>query len=305
VTISLAAAIITVIRHLDTLMSERKIKNEIENENDIQDKPVTQCQKCTKQRLISGILLVGFIIFIVVDSTNNQHIKNLVEDFLDWVENNPVAGFFAFTGVYFIATILLIPGSILTLGSGFIFAKAFGLAWGVLIATLAVFFGASLGALGSFFIGRYLLRDLTESLSQKYTKFRALDSAFRNKGLQIMFLVRLSPIIPFNVLNYICGTTGLSVSHYAISLLGILPGTLLYVFLGSSAGSLSDTDNGNRTVTIIAVTVGVVLGIIAITVTTYYAKKELNKIVDQEKEENMVIDGDSGEESCHNLQLTV
>lgn len=134
-----------VMRHLDTLMSEREINNEIENKDDIQDKPVTPCQKCTKLRLITGLLLVGFIIFIVVDSTNNQHIKNLVEDFLDWVENNPVAGFFAFTGVYFIATILLIPGSILTLGSGFIFAKAFGLAWGVLIATLAVFFGASLG----------------------------------------------------------------------------------------------------------------------------------------------------------------
>merc|ERR1712176_636893 len=139
-------------------------------------------------------------------------------------------------------------------------------------------------------------------LTEKFTIFKALDNALMDKGLRIMVLLRLSPIVPFNVLNYIAGVTGVQLWHYVVACVAMLPGTILYVFLGASAGSLTAIsgamdgeddereDDGemedptdNKVVTISVVVVGVVFGILAIGVTSYYAKQELNKVLEQEK----------------------
>ena len=97
-----------------------------------------------------------------------------------------------------------------------------------------------------------------------------------------MTLLRLSPIIPFNAVNYIVGVTSISFLNYCLALFAILPGTILYVFLGASAGSLADSANSddNQLVTIIVVVVGAVFGIFAIVLTSMYAKRELNKVSD-------------------------
>jgi uncharacterized membrane protein YdjX (TVP38/TMEM64 family) len=168
------------------------------------------------------------------------------------------------------------------LGAGFVFSSAFGLGLGVCLGVFAVFVGASAGAIASFLLGRYLFRDSVSSLSKKYSIFEALDIALSEKGFRIMVLLRLSPIVPFNFLNYIAGVTSIPFWSYFWANFGILPGTTLYVFLGASAGSLTDSaDSGdeNMTVTIIVIVVGVVFGILAIALTSYYAKKELNKVI--------------------------
>merc|ERR1712176_1653183 len=107
------------------------------------------------------------------------------------------------------------------------------------------------------------------------------DSALEEKGLRIMTLLRLSPIIPFNAINYIAGVTAISFRAYVLAMFAILPGTVLYIFLGASAGSLTDsaTSGNNLTVTIVVIVVGIVFGIASIVATSYYAKKELNRIV--------------------------
>lgn len=239
-------------------------------------------------KVILGLLLLGFIIFVIVDSVTNGYVRDGIDSFLDWIEENSVAGIFCFMGVYFVATVLFIPGSILTLGSGFVFASAFGLGAGLAVGVLAVFVGASLGATVSFLLGRYLLRDQAQRLTRKYAVFEALDIALQENGLKILFLLRLSPIIPFNAINYICGVTAVSLRDYVISLLGILPGTTLYVFLGASAGSLADSASSgdDTTVTIAVVVVGVVLGVVAVFLSARYAKKELNKITQQREAES-------------------
>merc|ERR1712232_416881 len=179
------------------------------------------------------------------------------------------------------ATVLFVPGSILTLGAGFVFANAFGLGIGILLGTLSVFFGASAGAILAFLFGRYLLRDWVKGLTKNYAIFEALDAALEDKGFRIMTLHRLSPIIPFNAINYIAGVTAISARDYVLAMFAILPGSILYVFLGASAGSLADSANSgsNLTVTIIVIVVGIVFGIASIVATSYYAKKELNRIV--------------------------
>lgn len=233
------------------------------------------------------MLLVGFIIFVVIDSQRDQHLKNISQGFLQWVQQNPIAGIFSFVGVYFVATVLFIPGSILTLGSGFVFANAFGLGLGLVFSTVAVFIGASAGSIAAFLFGRYLFRNWVENISKRYQVFEAVDSALQNEGLKIMILLRLSPLIPFNVINYILGVTSVSLRDYSLACFAMLPGTILYTFLGSSAGSIvesASSGDDNTTLTIIVVVVGVVFGVLSIAATTYYAKKELNKIIAQKNE---------------------
>ena len=187
--------------------------------------------------------------------------------------------------VYFLATILFIPGSILTLGAGFVFSMAFGLGGGVAIGSLSVFLGASLGAIASFLLGRYLLKKQIEKLSKKYAVFQAIDNALKIQGFRIFLLLRLSPIIPFNAINYIGGVSSVSLRDYVLALFGILPGTIFFVFLGASAGSLADSMNsgGNNAVTIAVVVVGVVFGVLAIYLTTRYARRELNQVLEERR----------------------
>lgn len=239
------------------------------------------------QRSLVGVVLVGIIIFVIVDSLTNGYVRTGFEIFLQWIENNPIAGVFAFMAVYFAATVLFLPGSILTLGSGFVFANAFGLGFGVVLATISVFFGASTGAIVSFLLGRYLLRDSVNKLTKKYPVFEAIDKALEEKGFRIMALLRLSPIIPFNALNYIAGVTAVSLWAYSWAMFAILPGTILYVFLGATAGSLTDsaTSGGTSTTQIVTIVVGVVFGVLGVGFTTYYAKKELRKITEDRKAE--------------------
>jgi len=255
------------------------------------------------QKIIIGLLLVAFVIYVIIDSATTKYIQSGVLSFLEWIENNPIPGFFVFMVVYFFATVLFIPGSILTLGAGFVFANAFGLGLGVLLGALSVFFGASAGGIMAFILGRYLFRDWVKGLTLKYAIFEALDSALEEKGLRIMVLLRLSPIIPFNAINYIAGVTAISLRSYVLAMIAISPGTVLYVFLGASAGSLTDSASSgeNSTVTIIVIVVGVIFGIAAIGVTSYYAKKELNRVVEARQAatnevENDEEHGDAGDD---------
>jgi len=256
-----------------------------DQDNEMTEEEKSKLRKGRKVKIIIGILLVAFIIYVIIDSTTTGYIRTGVTSFLEWIEANPIPGFFIFMVVYFFATVFFFPGSILTLGAGFVFANAFGLGLGVLLGTLSVFFGAASGATMSFILGRYLLRDSVAGLTKKYVIFEALDSALSEKGLRIMILLRLSPIIPFNAINYISGVTAISLRAYIIAMIAMLPGTVLYVFLGASAGSLTDSASSgeNSTVTIIVIVVGVVFGFAAVGVTSYYAKKELNRVVEARK----------------------
>ena len=255
------------------------------------------------QKIVIALVLVGIIVFVIVDSLTNGYVRDGVNTFLEWIQANPGPGVVAFAIVYFVATVLFIPGSILTLGSGFVFSASFGLGIGVLLGSLAVFVGASAGAIVSFLLGRYLLRDSVSKLSMKYSIFQALDNALETKDLRIMILLRLSPIIPFNAINYIAGVSALKFVSYLWSLFAIIPGTVLYVFLGASASSLADSamsDDSNSTVTIVVVVVGVVFGFLAIALTSYYARQELNKVVAQRQTEET---NQNNEEEQHEREV--
>lgn len=278
-------------------------------QQDDEKQPASCIRRWCSFKLLVGLLLLAFVIFVIVDAATTGYTQDVVTGFLDWIEDNPVAGLFAFVAVYCVATVCFIPGSVLTLGAGFVFSMAFGLGAGVALGTLAVFLGASLGGIASFLLGRYLLQEQVAKLAKKYAVFEALDIALAENGLKIFTLLRLSPVIPFNVINYLGGVSNVSLRDYVISLLAILPGSALYVFLGASAGSLTDSasSGSDPTVTIIIVVVGAVFGILAIWLTTRYARRELNRILEQrrtqeEEEEDESSDNRSQEQDLEAVE---
>lgn len=157
--------------------------------------------------------------------------------FLEHVQALGVWGPLAVAAAYIPAALLAIPGSILTLGAGLLF--------GVALGTVTVSIGSTLGALAAFLIarrtgGRALARRIEAS-----PRFRALSRAIEGQGLRIVLLTRLSPAFPYNVLNYAYGLTPVRTRDYLLGTwLGMLPGTLMYVYLGSALTNLSQLAAG-------------------------------------------------------------
>lgn len=151
--------------------------------------------------------------------------------FSEWVHRLGPWGPVAFILGYAVATVAFIPGSLLTLAAGAIF--------GLLGGTLYVFIGATLGASGAFLIARYVARSAIEAKLEERPKFRSIDRAIARQGLKIVALLRLSPIFPFNLLNYALGLTRVRFLDYLIACAAMLPGTFLYVYYGKAIGSLA------------------------------------------------------------------
>lgn len=145
----------------------------------------------------------------------------------------------AFIAAYVAACVLFLPGSILTLGAGALF--------GVVRGTVYVSVGSVLGATAAFLIGRYLARDWVQARTRESPKFSAVSAAVAREGWKIVGLTRLSPVFPFNLLNYAFGITEVRLLDYvAASWIGMLPGTVMYVYIGSLAGSLAGLTAGGR-----------------------------------------------------------
>ena len=164
----------------------------------------------------------------------------LLRNALEWVNGLGALGAVAFIALYILATIAFFPGSILTLGAGVVF--------GIGLGSLYVFIGATLGATAAFLVGRYLARGWVSRKIAGNIKFRAIDEAVGREGFKIVLLTRLSPIFPFNLLNYAYGVTGVSLKDYILASIGMIPGTILYVYIGSLAGSIATLGTGTQPV---------------------------------------------------------
>jgi len=147
-----------------------------------------------------------------------------LETFKEWVKGlGPLAPTVFILG-YIVATVAFLPGAILTAAAGAIF----GLLWG----TVYVFIGATIGACSAFLIARYFARGWVETQVRGKPKFEAIDRAVGREGGKIVALLRLTPVVPFNLLNYALGLTKVRFWPYAFACVAMLPGTFLYVYLG-------------------------------------------------------------------------
>jgi len=207
-------------------------------------------------------------------------LQELLQNALTWVESLGSIAPIAFIVLYNIATVLLIPGSLLTLGSGVLF----GLVWG----SVYVFFAATLGATLAFWLGRTVARDWVSNKISAYPKFAAIDTAVAKEGFKIVFLTRLSPLFPFNILNYAFGITQVSLKDYVLGSVGMIPGTILYVYIGSLIGSVAQIgmkgatlDPQTQKLQWIAKIIGFIATIAVTVYITRIAKKALNDSISE------------------------
>ena len=181
----------------------------------------------THKSAVGRIVALTAIVIALFLAMKFLPVQQWLRSFNDWVGQMGVAGVFIFILVYAAATVLLAPGSVLTIGAGF--------AFGLLKGFLAVSAGATLGASLSFLVARFIARDKIEAVAQRNEKFRKIDNAIGKQGAKLIFLLRLSPVIPFNLSNYFYGLTGVRFWRYVLaSWIGMMPGTFLYVYIGTA-----------------------------------------------------------------------
>lgn len=155
-------------------------------------------------------------------------IRTVLHDLLAAVDGLGTWGPMLFVLIYIVATVLFVPGSALTLGAGAVF--------GVGLGSALVSIGATLGATAAFLVGRYLARDWVAKKIEGRASFAAIDRAVAAEGWKIVGLTRLSPVFPFSLLNYAFGLTRVKLRDYVLaSWIGMMPGTVMYVYLGSVA----------------------------------------------------------------------
>lgn len=226
------------------------------------------------------LLALGMALLLATDPALAQkstaaegfNIQQTFRNTLEWINSLGPVGAIAFVALYIVTTVALLPGSIVTLGAGVVF--------GVGLGAIYVFVGSTLGATAAFLIGRYFARDWVYKKIASNEKFRAIDAAVAEEGLKIVLLTRLSPIFPFNLLNYAFGVTGVSLKDYVLGCFGMFPGTIMYVYMGSLAGSCALIGTENQPKDAVAEWTMRILGFIATVAVTVYITRIARKALE-------------------------
>jgi uncharacterized membrane protein YdjX (TVP38/TMEM64 family) len=249
-------------------------------------------------RLGFVLVIVGLLIVAVI-------FRNPIRAFLS--PDGPLAKFvdevgwwgpIVYAAIYAICTVLMVPGTVLTLTAGVIFSNL----W-IAVGTISV--GSTVGACMAMPLGRTVLRKQVKSKVAQFPVFDAVDTAVGQKGFLMVGLLRLSPVIPFNVLNYGLGLTAVPFWQYALaSWLGMLPGTFMYVYIPWAAKNAAVSKQTNDTATIIKdillYGVGSVVTIAVVVFVTWVGRRELKKVMDAQEAGRL---GDS-DENTQNAGVT-
>lgn len=216
--------------------------------------------------------LIGLAVVAVVVLLRLLPVDDWLKLLQSWIESLGVFAPIVYVLVYVATTLLLIPGSVLTIGAAgiFTFWKAFAV----------VVVGANLGALAAFLLTRTFLRERVALWATGNPKFAALDRAIGREGVKMVLLVRLSPVFPFTLLNYFLGLTTVRVSSYVLgNLIGMLPGTFLYVYIGATArDALSAGARGTGTWELALRVVGLLATIAVVALVTRSARTALAQV---------------------------
>ncbi|KAK9146719.1 hypothetical protein Sjap_006622 [Stephania japonica] len=221
-------------------------------------------------RFLLFLLVVAAIVTAFIAFPIEKQLKN----FLLWIDQNlgpwgPVVLAIA----YIPLTILAVPASILTLGGGYLF--------GLPVGFIADSIGATIGATAAFLLGRTIGRSYVISKLKDYPKFQAVAIATQRSGFKIVLLLRLVPLLPFNMMNYLLSVTPLGVGEYMLaSWLGMMPITLALVYMGTTLKDLSDVTHGWEDISTtrwVVILVGLVISGILIVCITKIAKSSLEK----------------------------
>ncbi|CAK8575265.1 unnamed protein product [Lathyrus sativus] len=180
-----------------------------------------------KGTILAGVLLVGFVGgFASVGYFYREPINSFLNQFSGFIEGYGSAGYALFVAVYAGLEILAIPAIPLTMSAGLLFGSVTG--------TIIVSISGTVAASVAFLIARYFARERILKLVEGNKKFLAIDKAIGENGFKVVTLLRLSPLLPFSLGNYLYGLTSVKFLPYVLgSWLGMLPGTWAYVSAGA------------------------------------------------------------------------
>ncbi|TYI92137.1 hypothetical protein E1A91_D02G046600v1 [Gossypium mustelinum] len=184
------------------------------------------------------IALLLVLLAAIVYACFTLPIEAILKDFLLWVEKDLGPwGPLVLAVAYIPLTVLAVPASVLTLGGGYLF--------GLLLGFISDSIGATVGAGAAFLLGRTIGRSLVVTRLKDYPQFRLVAIAIQRSGFKIILLLRLAPLLPFSMLNYLLSVTPVSLGEYLLaSWLGMVPITLALVYVGTTLKDLSDVTHG-------------------------------------------------------------
>tara|TARA_B100000315_G_scaffold256133_1_gene301297 strand:- start:1761 stop:2498 length:738 start_codon:yes stop_codon:yes gene_type:complete len=195
----------------------------------------TNVEGRTAARVSGRRVAAGLVILAVVVLVGRQ-LGELLPRFAEWIDGLGFWGPAAFIAGYILTSIAFIPGAVMTLAAGAVF--------GLFKATIYVLIGATLGSAGAFLISRYLARKMVAAWISGNPGFAAIDRAVGAQGFKMVLLMRMSPVFPYNLLNYSLGLTTVRFTDYVLASIGMLPGTLLYAYCGVVAGDVARLAGG-------------------------------------------------------------
>ncbi len=205
-----------------------------------------------------------------------REVGSYIPAFAAWVETLGFWGPLAFIIVYALAVVAFVPGAALTLAGGAIFDLFEG--------TIYVFIAAVIGSTAAFLVARHLARSAIEPRIEANPTFASIDHAVGERGLKIVFLLRLSPAFPFSFMNYALGLTRVTLRDYLLASGGMIPGTILYVYYGKligdvaalASGAAPDKDSAYYAV----LGLGLVATVLVTALVTRVARQALSEAVD-------------------------
>lgn len=224
----------------------------------------------TLGRLALLILLVAAAVTLLLFG---REAATRVPQFAAWVRSLGFWGPAAYVGAFGIGAVLFFPALVLILAGGAL--------WGVVQGTIYVMLGAALGSTLSFFAARHLVRDRVQRYVDRHPKLAAIDRAVEQEGLRLVFLLRLSPVVPFILLNYVLGISRVRYRDYLGGLAGMIPVVLMYVYAGKVAGDLATLASGASTPRGPAYYALIALGLLATIAATVLLTRAAQRAVQQ------------------------
>ncbi|KAJ9556903.1 hypothetical protein OSB04_011517 [Centaurea solstitialis] len=229
------------------------------------------------------ITLLLLLIASIIVACFTLPVEKTLKDFLLWIEQDLGPwGPLALALAYIPLTVLAVPASILTLGGGYLFGLPLGF--------FADSIGSVLGATSAFLLGRTIGRSYVISKLEDYPQFQAVAIAIQKSGFKIVLLLRLVPLLPYNMLNYFLSVTPISIWEYVMaSWLGMMPITFALVYVGTTLKDLADVTHGwsqfskTRWALII---LSFALSVVLIAIVTKVAKSALEKALAEEAAED-------------------
>jgi len=237
-------------------------------------------------------LLFVLLSAVAMSVTNMSQIKVWVGTFLYWIQGLGGWGVFALFAVYAAATVLFLPTTLLNLGAGYCF--------GVWLGFPCIICAGTTGAGIAFVLGRTLARDCVTSCFYSYsTHLRRVDQVLlQGRGAwQFVFLSRVPPCMPFPIMSYLYGTTGVPFWTYiTATAAGLCPGSFMYVYMGHALRSLSDLLSGDPKILSLHYQVVLVLGVAMTVLVSFYLANQARLVgvgdADGEEEDGVADDDD-------------